>query len=84
MQEWGLGRLVCRLTVFLDGMLCTASILNLLAITVDMYLLITRPLQYTPRRTTRLMLIMVSPEVPSAANAPTRALEICTVERGSA
>lgn len=43
----------------LDVMLCTASILNLCAISIDRYFVITRPLQYAAKRTPARMALMI-------------------------
>ncbi|XP_037089615.1 5-hydroxytryptamine receptor 1-like [Pollicipes pollicipes] len=56
---WRFGRTLCDVFVCADVLSCTASILNLCAISVDRYLAITDPLQYSQRRVEKLMALYV-------------------------
>ncbi|KAM4621828.1 histamine receptor H2a [Polymixia lowei] len=46
LTDWPFGPTFCNVYISLDVMLCTASILTLLAISVDRYLAVTVPLRY--------------------------------------
>ncbi|KAH8018768.1 hypothetical protein HPB51_012087 [Rhipicephalus microplus] len=49
-RAWRLGLLACRLWISCDVMCCTASILHLLAVALDRFWAITRPLRYRVSR----------------------------------
>lgn len=57
--SWILGPVVCDMWTTIDVFLCTSSILNLCAISIDRYFVITRPFQYAMKRTPKRMGIMV-------------------------
>lgn len=60
LNEWSFGELFCDIWVSFDVLSCTASILNLCAISVDRYWAITKPLEYGVKRTPRRMMLCVA------------------------
>lgn len=59
LQGWKFGPVFCDIWVSFDVLSCTASILNLCAISVDRYLAITKPLEYGVKRTPKRMILNV-------------------------
>lgn len=59
LSEWNFGDVFCDIWVSFDQLSCTASILNLCAISVDRYWAITKPLEYGVKRTPRRMMMCV-------------------------
>ncbi|ESN99781.1 hypothetical protein HELRODRAFT_126731, partial [Helobdella robusta] len=56
---WSLSKAMCDVWTSSDVLLCTASILNLCAISIDRYLTITRPFEYAAKRTPSRMILMI-------------------------
>jgi 5-hydroxytryptamine receptor 7 len=59
-NEWKLGSIMCDLWTSTDVLLCTASILNFLVISIDRYCIINHPFKYAPMRKVKLLLIMIA------------------------
>ncbi|KAJ8026176.1 5-hydroxytryptamine receptor 1 [Holothuria leucospilota] len=57
--HWTWSKITCNVALNADVLCCTGSIVTLCVISVDRYLAITRPFKYAPKRTPRLMLLMV-------------------------
>ncbi|ETN60373.1 5-hydroxytryptamine receptor 1 [Anopheles darlingi] len=60
LEEWRFGEVFCDIWVSFDVLSCTASILNLCAISVDRYWAITKPLEYGVKRTPRRMIACIA------------------------
>ncbi|CAI5455215.1 unnamed protein product [Caenorhabditis angaria] len=59
-DNWPLGSYLCHFYTTSDLTLCTASIVNLCAISVDRYLVISRPLRYSAQRTSKRILTYIA------------------------
>ncbi|VDP69440.1 unnamed protein product [Echinostoma caproni] len=57
---WPFNEPLCDMYISFDVLMCTASILNLCAISIDRYLVITRPFTYVSKRTPCRMLQMIA------------------------
>lgn len=57
--EWIFGEIWCRIWLMLDVFMCTASIYNLVAISIDRYFAIVRPMAYPRLITTRKICCMI-------------------------
>nr|XP_006824339.1 PREDICTED: octopamine receptor-like [Saccoglossus kowalevskii] len=57
---WYYGKRTCDLFIFLDVSCCTASILNLCAISLNRYWSITSPLKYAAKQTCRRAAVMIT------------------------
>ncbi len=53
--EWLLGWVLCDAWITFDVLLCTASILSLVAISVDRFLAISRPISYSKIRRSKAL-----------------------------
>jgi hypothetical protein len=59
-HTWIFGSIICDLWSISDMFFCTASILNLCCISLDRYFAITRPLEYTQKRSPKLARCMIA------------------------
>lgn len=59
-QVWVFGDLWCQIWLALDVWMCTASILNLCAISLDRYVAVTRPVTYPSIMSTKRAKLLVA------------------------
>ncbi|CAH8834116.1 unnamed protein product [Trichobilharzia szidati] len=88
--KWRFGTVLCDIFIMFDVLLCTASILNLAAISMDRYVAVTRPITYaqhsknirvgiTIAMTWLLSFLIALPIACGLNNAPYRNLEVCVM-----
>ncbi|XP_070573663.1 probable G-protein coupled receptor No18 isoform X2 [Ptychodera flava] len=58
--QWYYGKQLCDVFIFLDVSCCTASILNLCAISLNRYWSVTSPLKYASKQTSARAAVMIS------------------------
>ncbi len=58
-NRWRFSAFLCDFWTFFDVLLCTASILNLVAISIDRYFIIQHAMKYASKRTDKLLIFMV-------------------------